>query len=123
MHCIIILLEGSKIIHLETSDIDVSSEEMCFLTQDNYFMSERIAENLNYKSLIIYFDDKFIFDLLIKYNIQIDSIKKNSIIKLNYKKDKLLKSNISLFHEYLNKNLDNNLLKLKMKKSFYTQYE
>ena len=114
MHCMIILLEGSKVIHLENKNINLEAGDICFLTQDNYFMSERIAQNLQYKSLIIYFDDKFIFDLLLKYKINLNSIKEDSIIKINYVNDNLLKINISLFENYLNKNLDNNLLKLKI---------
>jgi AraC-like DNA-binding protein len=110
----IILLEGSKVIHLENKNINLEAGDICFLTQDNYFMSERIAQNLQYKSLIIYFDDKFIFDLLLKYKINLNSIKEDSIIKINYVNDNLLKINISLFENYLNKNLDNNLLKLKI---------
>ena len=107
-------MEGSKIIHLEESDIYLEPKEMCFLTQDNYFMSERIAENSSYRSLIIYFDDRFVFDLLLKYKIIINSTDENSIIKLNFAQDSLLDNNIFLFQEYINKRLDNNLLKLKI---------
>ncbi len=114
MHCLIIILEGSKIIHLEDSNVNLNTGDMCFLTQDNYFMSERIIQDSQYKSLIIYFDDKFMFDLLLKYNIPLNSINPNSIIKLNYLKDDLLNSNVSLFQNYLDKHLDNNLLKLKI---------
>lgn len=114
MHCMIILLEGSKIIHQEDDDININTNEICFLTQNNYFMSERIVENLEYKSLIIYFDDKFIFDFLLKYKIELNSTNRNKIISLDYSKDSLLKSNISLFHEYVDKNLDNTFLKLKV---------
>lgn len=113
-HCMIILLDGSKVIHLKDSDININSNEICFLTQNNYFMSERITKDLNYKSLIIYFDDKFIFDLIQKYKININSTNEKNIIKLDYSKDLLLKSNISLFQKYIDKKLDNNLLKLKI---------
>jgi AraC-like DNA-binding protein len=114
----IILLDGSKVIHLKDTDINVNSNEICFLTQNNYFMSERITTNTNYKSIIIYFDDKFIFDLIEKYKIKLDSTNTNSIIKLDYSLDILLKSNISLFQDYINKKLDNNLLKLKIEEMF-----
>lgn len=114
MHCMIILLDGSKVIHLKDTDININSNEMCFLTQNNYFMSERITTDSNYKSLIIYFDDKFIFDLIQKYKIKINSTNENHIIKLDYSQDILLKSNISLFQEYIDKKLDNNLLILKI---------
>lgn len=114
MHCMIILLDGSKIIHFEDTDIDVSSNEICFLTQNNYFMSERITKDLKYKSLIIYFDDTFIFELIEKYNLIINPINKNNIVKLDYSQDMLLKSNISLFQKYMDQKLDNNFLKLKI---------
>ncbi len=111
MHCMIILLDGSKIIHLKNTDININSNEICFLTQNNYFMSERVTTNSNYKSLIVYFDDKFIFDLIQKYKIKINFTDKQNIIKVDYSLDILLKSNISLFQEYINKNLNNNLLR------------
>jgi AraC-like DNA-binding protein len=118
MHCLIILLDGSKIIHYKNTDINVNSSEICFLTQNNYFMSEKIITNSSYKSIIIYFDDKFIFDLIQKYKIKITSIQGKNIIKLNYSLDILLKSNIYLFRDYINKKLDNNFLKLKIEEIF-----
>jgi len=114
MHSMILVLDGLKIIHSKDIDLNVNSGQICFLTQNNYFMSERISENLNYKSLIIYFDDEFIFDLIKKYKIRINSLDEKNIIKIDSSKDVLLKSNISLFQEYINKKLDNNLLKLKI---------
>jgi AraC-like DNA-binding protein len=110
----ILVLDGLKIIHSKEIDLNVNANEICFLTQNNYFMSERISKDLNYKSLIIYFDDKFIFDLIQKYKIKIASTNKQNIIKIDFSKDLLLKSNISLFQDYIDKKLDDNLLKLKI---------
>jgi AraC-like DNA-binding protein len=118
MHSMILLLDGLKIIHSKDIDLNVNSGEICFLTQNNYFMSERISKDLNYKSLIIYFDDEFIFDLIQKYKININSINEKNIIKIDSSKDGLLKSNISLFQEYIDKKLDNSLLKLKIEELF-----
>ena len=39
MHSMILLLDGSKVIHLKDRDIHINYNEMCFLTQNNYFMS------------------------------------------------------------------------------------
>lgn len=114
MHCMIILLDGAKVIHLKDKNINVSSNEICFLTQNNYFMSERLTNDLQYKSVIVYFDDKFIFDLLRKYNIEINKTTKNTVVKINYVDDLLFKSNVLLFQEYIDKRLTNNLLKLKI---------
>jgi len=41
-----ILLEGSKIIHANNKDISINSNEIYFLTQNNYYISERIT-NIN----------------------------------------------------------------------------
>ena len=118
MHCMIIIIDGSKIIHLENSNINVNAGEICFLTQDNYFMSERLVANSNYKALIIYFDDKYIFDALLKYKITINTKEKNNIVKLNYKRNTLLNTNVQLFQDYINQELDTNLLKLKIEEIF-----
>ena len=59
MHSMGILLEGSKDIHLDNQDITINKGEISFLTQNNYYMSERTTLNSNYKSLIVYFDDKW----------------------------------------------------------------
>lgn len=118
MHCMIILIDGSKIIHLEDSNITLNSGDICFLTQDNYFMSERLLNNSKYKALIIYFDDKYIFDLLLKYKISINTMTKNNIVTFNFNKNTLLNTNINLFQEYINQELDTNLLKLKIEEIF-----
>jgi len=118
MHCMIILIDGSKIIHLENSNVNINAGEICFLTQDNYFMSERLVNNTNYKALIIYFDDKYIFDTLLKYKIEINTIEKKNIVKLNYKKNTLINANVQLFQDYISQELDTNLLKLKIEEIF-----
>ncbi len=114
MHSICILLEGSKTIHLNDKNITVNKGEICFLTQNNYYISERLTNNLQYKSLLIYFDDKFIFDFIEKFNIKIENKNKNNIAKVTYLNDKLFENNIKTFQQYLNEKLDQNFLKLKI---------
>lgn len=114
MHCMILLLDGTKVIHFKDSDIYVNTQEICFLTQHNYFMSEKISEYLNYKSLIIYFDDTFVFELIKKYKINTDTTDAQNVVTLNTSKDKLLQSNISLLQNYLDKKLNPHLVQLKI---------
>ncbi len=118
MHSVVILLDGSKIVHMNSQDISVSCDEICFLTQNNYYISERITNNSKYKSLIIYFDDRFIFDLISKYNLTINTKEQQNIIKINYKKDVLINNTVNIFQEYLKNKLDTNLLKLKIEEIF-----
>ena len=114
MHCMVVLLNGFKTIHSKDKDININSNEICFLTQNNYFMSEKFTKDSNYKSFIIYFDDKFIFELIQKYKIKTTTQTQTNIIKLNYSHDILLKENISLFQKYMDTKIDNNFLKLKI---------
>jgi len=118
MHSIGILLEGSKIVHLNDKDITIKQGEISFLTQNNYYMSERMALDSKYKSLIIYFDDKFIFDFIIKYNIKISTSNIENIAKVTYHNDILFKNNISIFQQYLEKRYDDNFLTLKIEEIF-----
>ncbi len=118
MHSMVILLDGAKIVHMNSQDMKVLSDEICFLTQNNYYISERIPDNSKYKSLIVYFDDKFIFDLISKYNLIISTKEQQNIIKVNYKKDILLKDTINIFQEYLINKIGTNLLKLKIEEIF-----
>lgn len=114
MHCMIILLDGLKVIHSKNRSLNINPNEICFLTQNNYFMSERLIGNSKYKTLLIYFDDKFIFDFINKYKIDTKSINKQNILLVDYSKDILLTENIKLLQQYLDVKLDNNLIKLKI---------
>ena len=114
MHSMNILLEGSKLIHTADEDITISSDEICFLTQNNYYMSERMTRNSKYKSMIIYFDDKFIFEFVKKYNITLQTQDSKTLISVNYKYDETFTNSVLAFVEYLEKKFDTNLLKLKI---------
>ena len=110
----IILLDGAKVLHFKDSDMFVNSQEICFLSQHNYFMSEQLTEYFNYKSLIVYFDDKFIFDLIQKYEIATNTRDRQNVVKINTSQDMLLQSNISLLQKYINKKLAASLIQLKI---------
>ena len=67
MHSMGVVIEGSKVIHLSNEDVNIEKTDVFFLTQNNYYMSERLVDDSKYKSLLVYFDDKFIFDFINKY--------------------------------------------------------
>jgi len=118
MHSMNILLEGSKIIHTQNRDITINAKELCFLTQNNYYMSERMATQSRYKSMILYFDDAFILDFIKKYNIEFQNLKEQTVVKIIYHTDKLFSANITLFESYLENKVSNELLKLKVEEIF-----
>ncbi|WP_228256663.1 helix-turn-helix domain-containing protein [Malaciobacter molluscorum] len=118
MHSMGIVIEGSKVVHLKNKDINIEKIDIFFLTQNNYYMSERLVNDSKYKSLLVYFDDKFIFDFINKYNIQINTKDEQSTIKINYKSNKLFKNSVQTFQEYLKVDFNENLLKLKIEEIF-----
>ncbi len=118
MHSMGIVLEGSKVIHLSNEDINIEKTDIFFLTQNNYYMSERLVNDSKYKSLLVYFDDKFIFDFINKYNIQINTKDEESTVKASYKSDKLFENSVQTFQEYLKVDFNENLLKLKIEEIF-----
>ena len=122
MHSLVVLIEGSKIVHINNNDIKVNSNEITLLTQNNYYMSERITSNNQYKSFLIYFDDNFIFDFIKEFKIDINTSDENELLKLNYKKDISLNNTINEFQNFIDNNFDKNLLKLKIHEIFLHIY-
>lgn len=118
MHSMGIIIEGSKVIHLSSEDVNIEKTDVFFLTQNNYYMSERLVDDSKYKSLLVYFDDKFIFDFINKYNIKINTKDEQSTVKASYKNDKLFENSVQIFQEYLKIDFNENLLKLKIEEIF-----
>lgn len=118
MHSLVVLLEGKKIVHLKNENLQINTNEITLLTQNNYYMSERIINNKQYKSFVIYFDDKFIFDFIKKYNIDICSKNDLELFKLTYKDDENFDNTIKSFQNYIDTKLNTNLLKLKIQEIF-----
>jgi len=118
MHSLVVLIEGAKIIHINNNDINVNNNELTLLSQNNYYISQRITKQNQYKSFIIYFDDNFIFDFIKKYKISINTNNTNELLKINYKKDLFLKNTIEQFIEFFDNSFDEYLLKLKIEEIF-----
>ena len=118
MHSLVVLLEGKKIVHLKNENLQINTNEITLLTQNNYYMSERIINNKQYKSFVIYFDDKFVFDFIKKYNIDISSRNDLELFKLTYKDDENFDDTIKSFQNYIDTKLNTNLLKLKIQEIF-----
>lgn len=112
-HCIIILIKGKKILHLDNENICIYPNEIIFLCQNKYFMSEIITDD-TYEAILIYFEDKAILDFMQKYNILTKNKDIKDIIKIDYSKDILYKNTIDILPEYIKQNISTNLLTLKL---------
>ena len=118
MHSMNILIEGSKIIHTANENLTVNAKELCFLTQNNYYMSERMTKETRYKSMILYFDDSFVLEFIKKYKLQLTTIEEQNYLQISYGSDKYFLENIIQFEEYLEKSFSTQLLKLKIEEIF-----
>ncbi|WP_167542999.1 helix-turn-helix transcriptional regulator [Aliarcobacter thereius] len=118
MHTMIIPLVGQKIITTKKETIDINSSNICFLYQNNYFLSKRINNNSKYKSIILFFNDKFVLDFVKKYKIEIDKKAEIELFNFNYDSFDEIKINIKLIGNYLAKEFSKPLLKLKIEELF-----
>ncbi|MEN8304653.1 MAG: AraC family transcriptional regulator [Campylobacterota bacterium] len=114
MHCMIMMLEGEKIAHLKDGDISISSSEICFLTQNNYFLSERLTKEGKYKSLLVYFDDDFVADFVQKYKIDVRSSQQKDVVTVNYKRKEYYHHCLKDLSRYLMSELDAHFIRLKV---------
>ncbi|BAK74713.1 helix-turn-helix transcriptional regulator [Arcobacter sp. L] len=118
MHAVMIPLTGQKIITTKEQKLDINSSNICFLYQNNYFLSKRVNENLKYKSIVLFFSDKFVLDFIKKYKIKIDKKSETELFNFDYSKFEELKIAIKSFENYLEKDFSKELLKLKIEELF-----
>jgi len=117
-HILILLINGSKILHLDDKELEISTNDILYLSQGNYFMSEIVGDKNNFESILISFDDDFVLDFIRKYKIKIDSQSQESV--LNIQRDTFIDSCISNINDYFSTKLENkiDLLKLKIHEIF-----
>lgn len=118
MHALMIPLIGQKIITTKEEKLDINSSNICFLYQNNYFLSKRVNENLKYKSIVLFFSDKFVLDFIKKYKIKSDKKSETELFNFDYSKFEELKIAIKSFENYLEKDFSKELLKLKVEELF-----
>ncbi len=70
-------------------NLKIDSNDILFLSQRNYFMSEIISDKNDFKLILIFFDD-YIFDFVNKYYLKINNDSESKV--LNIKKDNYLNS-------------------------------
>ena len=118
MHSLGIVLEGEKVVHINGDDVHIRQGEIFLLTQNNYYMSERMTNNQHYKSMLIYFNDQFIIDFIQKYHISLNTSKSKAMAKLRYKHEHAFKSTVEQTQHYIESNFDDNLTQLKIEELF-----
>ncbi|MGB5867729.1 MAG: AraC family transcriptional regulator [Arcobacteraceae bacterium] len=118
MHILILLINGSKTLHLQEKDVFIDTTEILFLSQANYFMSEIVGNNDSFESIVISFDDDFVLDFIKKFNISMSTNTQSKLLKI--KRDFLIDSSISNINDFFSIKLENklDLMKLKIQEIF-----
>lgn len=98
MHLAILLVNGGKVIHLKDGDISIDTNDVMYLSQGNYFMSEVIGDKNSYESILIFFDDEFVLNFIKRYKINLDTKEEKEV--LNLKRDEFLDSCILCVNSY-----------------------
>jgi len=112
-HILILLINGSKILHLNDDDINIDTSEILYLSQGNYFMSEIIGDKSAYESILICFNDDFVLDFIKKYKIKLDIDTLESVLCIT--KDKFINSCVNTINDYFSSNVHNSVDLVKLK--------
>jgi len=87
---ICILLEGSKEIFNQAGHANIDPGKLFLLSAGSVLMSESIAINGKYESLLIFFSNDFLIDFCLRHNSQIFKKEKDKLSLLTLAKDDFL---------------------------------
>ncbi len=117
MHYMAVLLEGRKEIVSKGEKIGVETGEILFLSQGNYFMSERLVRNGNYRSFLIFYDDHFIARFVKRYDLTIPQ-EGEPIVKVKYRNETEFRSVVETMDRLISAQADEAILGLKIEEIF-----
>ena len=118
MHAMILLVEGSKQVQFSTKNILLNTGDIFLLTQGNYYMSEIINQQGNYKAILVYFDDTFIMDFIQKYTIDLLHQKEKHVVY--FSSSALIQKLMQSYEAYVHQDITskNEIIKLKTEEIF-----
>lgn len=121
MHGLVLVEYGSKEVEFEGSFLELGKDSAIFFAQGNYFFNQNSKD---YKAITIFFDDEFIVNFVNKYQIKLNTQKKNIII-IDYKKQENISKLISTINPVNKEKISKykELLKLKIELLFLEFYQ
>ena len=81
---LILVIKGTKILHLNDKDMYVDENQLLFLKSGTYVMSEVLDEY--YEAMLFFYEDSTLLDFISKYNISFkdENSKETDILYLTY---------------------------------------
>ncbi len=113
MHLVMLLVNGRKSLCLGNGEISIDANDILFLSQGNYFMGEILGDKNDFEVILIYFDDKYVFDFINKYNISLPQT--DQIDTLHITRDKYMQDCIQILDKYFESDINNSLALVKLK--------
>ncbi len=113
MHLVMLLVNGRKSLCLGNGEISIDANDILFLSQGNYFMGEILGDKNDFEVILIYFDDKYVFDFINKYNISLPQTVQ--IDTLHITRDKYMQDCIQMLDKYFESDINNSLALVKLK--------
>ena len=102
MNVISLVIMGEKTMHFAEKLVNLKDDEFHFLSTGNCLVSMKLSGNIQFKSILIFFDDRVLTDFYLKYNTKISSVNTNQNIHpepyLSFKKDPFIVNFISSMH-------------------------
>lgn len=127
MHLAILLLHGTKVLHLKDKNEKIDTSKILYLRQGNYFLTEFLGDKNSFETLLIYFDDGAVLDFLKSFEIDLKKDSKKDIC--NLKRDDFMDLCIKNIDKYFEQNIkiEKPLIKLKFQEllmySFLADFE
>jgi len=117
-HVMILITGGNKVVSSKEKKVHLREGDILLLSQGNYFMSEILGQQEEYKALLVYFTDEFIMNFIAKYKINLEGENSNNFI--TFSSGALLQPLISSYKLYLHQKLEqqNEIIKLKTEEVF-----
>lgn len=115
---LILVLKGSKILHLKNEDIKVDKNNFLFLKSGSYLMTE-VLDN-HYESMLFLYEDSLLLDFISKYEIKFEEEDKKEFSYFKLEGTKQLKELIQSSFTYYKSDILNKeeLIKLKLEEAF-----
>ncbi len=74
-NAISLVTSGEKTMHFAEKIVRITEDEFHFLSTGNCLVSMKLSDKVQFKSILIFFDDKVLVDFYLKYNHKISQIK------------------------------------------------
>jgi hypothetical protein len=98
-NAISLVISGEKTMHFAEKVVHIKDDEFHFLSTGNCLVSMKLANNVTFKSILLFFDDAVLTNFYLKYSQQIARITDNQQIAsepyLAFKKDAFILNFIS----------------------------